>query len=60
MTKDEVANYLRGLGYDATNENGVVTIWTSEPMSLPEKNKLRKILQSIGYRSSWGWRRKEA
>lgn len=60
MTKDEVANYLRGLGYDATNENGVVTIWTSEPMPLPEKNKLRKILQSIGYRSSWGWRRKES
>lgn len=60
MTKDEVAAYLTGIGYSATNEKGVVVIAVDKPIPLPEKNKLRKILQSIGYRSSWGWRRKES
>ena len=55
MTKDEVAAYLTGIGYSATNEKGVVVIAADEPMTLSEKNKLRKILQSISYRSSWGW-----
>ena len=58
MTKDEVAAYLIGIGYSATNEKGVVVIAVDEPMALPEKNKLRKIMQSIGYKSSWGWRLK--
>lgn len=58
MSKDEVAKYLTGIGYPATNEDGVVVMWVSQPMALPEKNKLRKskIMQSIGYKSSWGWR----
>lgn len=56
MSKDEVAKYLTGIGYSATNENGVVVVWVSQPMPLPEKNKLRKIMQSIGYKSSWGRR----
>jgi hypothetical protein len=58
MTKDEVAAYLTGIGYSATNEKGVAVIAVDEPMALPEKNKLRKIMQSIGYKSSWGWRLK--
>lgn len=59
MTKDEVAAYLCGIGYKAANEKGVVVIRVAEPMPLPEKNKLRKILQSINYKSSWSWRMEE-
>ncbi len=58
MTKDEVAAYLTGIGYSATNESGVVVITVDEPMTLSEKNKLRKIMESISYKSSWGWRLK--
>lgn len=56
MTKDEVVKYLNDIGHKATNENGVVVVWVKKPMTLPEKNKLRQILQSLGYRSSWAWR----
>lgn len=56
MSKDETARYLRGIGYDSTVEEGVVIVWVDVPMTRQDKNVLRRILQSIGYRSSWGWR----
>lgn len=58
MTKDEVVAYLTGIGYSATNEKGVVVIAVDKPMTLHDKNKLRKIMESISYKSSWGWRLK--
>lgn len=58
MTKDEVAAYLTGIGYSATNEKDVVVIAVDKPMTLSEKNKLRKIMESISYKSSWRWRLK--
>ena len=45
VTKDEVAKYLCGIGYSATNKDGVVVVWVDQPMPLDEKNKLRKIMQ---------------
>lgn len=59
MSKDETAKYLKGIGYDATVEEGVVVIWVEKPMTLQDKNVLRRILQSVGYRSSWSWRIKQ-
>ena len=54
MSKSEVVNELVGRGYDARLENGIVMI----KMQINNNSvlKIEKILQSIGYCSSWGIR----
>ena len=59
MTKTEAARILQESGYKAEVVEGVVIVWTPAPMARKEKDRLRKRLQEIGYRGSWGWRMQE-
>lgn len=54
--KQEAADYLKGIGYNAEVVKGVLVIWVPEPMRPGKKNRLRNTLRAIGYRGSWGWR----
>ena len=54
--KQEAADYLKGIGYNAEIVKGVLVIWVAEPMRPGKKNRLRNMLRAIGYRGSWGWR----
>lgn len=58
MTKDETVKYLRGIKIPAELIKGVVVIYTDQPMSPGEKERIRNILRSISYRGSWGWRQR--
>ena len=50
MTKDETVKYLRGIKIPAELIKGVVVIYTDQPMSPGEKERIRNILRSISYR----------
>ena len=55
-TKDEAAAHLAGIGYNAANIEGVVTVRTPRPLRRGEKDRLRNELRAINYRGSWGWK----
>lgn len=55
-SKQEATEYLRGLKYNAELIEGIVVIWTPEPLERREKEQVRNRLRSIGYRGSWGYR----
>ena len=57
VTKEETAEYLRGLGYDAIEEDGTVMIRLKEVPTASERFKILSHLREIGYESSWGWMR---
>ena len=57
MSKEEAAEYLRGLGYDAIEEDGTVLIRFNRIATESDKRKLVSHLREIGYGSSWGWMR---
>ena len=57
VTKEEAAEYLRGLGYDAIEEDGTVLIRFNRIATESDKRKLASHLREIGYDSSFGWRR---
>lgn len=59
MTKEEVAEHLRGLGYDAQVVEGVIVVYVDKMMTKRAKNALRKSLQSVNYCGSWGWKVRE-
>lgn len=56
MDKTSAVKYLCGLGYDAEEVDGVLVVWTPEPMKPGKKDRLRNALRAIGFRGSWGWR----
>ena len=57
MSKEEAAEYLRSLGYDAIEEDGTVLIRFNRIATESDKRKLVSHLREIGYGSSWGWMR---
>ena len=57
VTKEEAVEYLRGLGYDAIEENGTVMIRFKRIATESDKRKLASHLREIGYESSHGWMR---
>lgn len=57
VTKEEAAEYLRSLGYDAIEENGTVMIRFNRIATESDKRKLASHLREIGYDSSHGWMR---
>ena len=57
VTKEEAAEYLRGLGYDAIEEDGTVMIRFNRIATESDKRKLASHLREIGYGSSPGWMR---
>ena len=57
VTKEEAAEYLRGLGYDAIEEDGTVIIRFKRIATESDKRKLASHLRECGYDSSWGWMR---
>ena len=57
VTKEEAAEYLRSLGYDAIEEDGAVLIRLTEVPTASERNKIIAHLIECGYKSSFGWRR---
>ena len=57
VSKEEAAEYLRGLGYDAIEEDGTVLIRFNRIATESDKRKLVSHLREIGYGSSWGWMR---
>ncbi len=59
MSKQEVTDRLRGLGFDAELVEGVVIIWTDKPLHKGQKTRIRNELRSMGYRGSWGWKVKK-
>ena len=59
VSKEEAAEYLRSLGYDAIEEDGTVMIRFNRIATESDKRKLLSHLREIGYGSSWGWMREE-
>ena len=59
VTKEEAAEYLRGLGYDAIVEDGTVMIRFNRIATESDKRKLASHLRKIGYGSSFGWMRED-
>ena len=59
VTKEEAAEYLRSLGYDAIEEDGAVLIRLKEVPTASERNKIIAHLIECGYKSSFGWRREK-
>lgn len=59
MTKEYAAEYLRGLGYDAVEEDGTVLIRLKEVPTAKERFKILSHLLEIGYDSSWGWKKEK-
>lgn len=57
VTKEEAAEYLRSLGYDAIEKDGTVMIRLAEVPTASERNKIIAHLIECGYRSSFGWMR---
>ena len=57
VTKEEAAEYLRGLGYDAIEEDGTVIIRFKRIATESDKRKLVSHLSKCGYKSSFGWMR---
>lgn len=57
MTKEEAAEYLRGLGYNAIEKDGTVLIRFNRIATESDKRKLLSHLREIGYESSFGWMR---
>mgnify|MGYP006932852210 CR=1 FL=1 len=57
VTKEEAAEYLRCLGYDAIEEDGTVMIRFKRIATESDKRKLASHLREIGYDSSHGWMR---
>ena len=57
VTKEEAAEYLRSLGYDAIEKDGTVMIRFNRIATESDKRKLLSHLREIGYESSHGWMR---
>ena len=57
VSKEEAAEYLRGLGYNAVVDDGLVLILLNEIPTSQERNKIIAHLLECGYRSSFGWRK---
>ena len=57
VTKEEAAEYLRSLGYDAIEEDGTVMIRFNRIATESDKRKLLYHLRELGYDSSHGWMR---
>ena len=57
VSKEEAAEYLRGLGYDAIEEDGTVLIRFNRIATESDKRKLVSHLRKCGYKSSFGWMR---
>lgn len=54
LDKDELVIKLRELGYDAVMESGFPHIMVDEMPSVAEKKRMIKLLDSLGYNSTWG------
>lgn len=57
VSKEEAAEYLRSLGYDAIEKDGAVLIRFNRIATESDKRKLLSHLREIGYESSFGWMR---
>ena len=57
VSKEEAAEYLRGLGYDVVEKDGTVLIRFNRIATESDKRKLASHLRDIGYDSSHGWMR---
>ena len=57
VSKEEAAEYLRGLGYDAIEEDGLVLVRLPEVPTASERFKILAHLRECGYTSSFGWRK---
>ena len=56
MNKQEVAEHLKSLGYNAFVEGGIVQVEVENPLNDRQRKKLAKEIYGTGYNSSWGWR----
>ena len=59
VSKEEAAEYLRSLGYNAIEKDGTVLIRFNRIATESDKRKLLSHLREIGYDSSWGWMRED-
>ena len=57
VSKEEAAEYLRSLGYNAVVDDGLVLIFLNEIPTSQERNKIISHLLECGYRSSFGWKK---
>ena len=57
VTKEQAAEYLRGLGYDAIEEDGLVLVRLPEVPTAQERFKILSHLREINYSSSFGWQK---
>lgn len=55
ITKQEAAEHLVKLGYDAKSKDGSVLVTVEKPMTKRDMKKMERHLQEIGYNSSYGW-----
>lgn len=56
ISKQDAARYLQSQGYDADiSSDGVVVVYlTMNEMTAATLRKIKKMLEGIGYSSSWG------
>jgi hypothetical protein len=56
ISKQDAARYLQSQGYDAdVSSDGVVVVYlTMNEMTAATLRKIKKMLEGIGYSSSWG------
>lgn len=47
--------HLRGLSYNAAEEDGVVVVRLGRVPTDRERKKLQTDIRKTGYESSWGW-----
>lgn len=55
MTKEQAVEQLKALGYDAFTGGFEVMIRVDHSLSRKEHKELEKVIEKIGFTSSWGW-----
>lgn len=55
ITKQGLVEHLRGLSYNAAEEDGVVVVRFGRVPTDRERKKLQTDIRKAGYESSWGW-----
>lgn len=55
VTKTEFAAYLTENGFPAENENGVVMISKTNPLTKLDVKTVRDMVQKAGYNASYGY-----
>lgn len=56
MTKEEVVDSLKALGYDAFITESIVMINVDYILSPKEQKKFEKDIRDLGYQASYGWK----